>query len=156
MPSGSASRSLRELYIGPGVAQYYLLPQVLVGPANQYAELDLVVRDSVQIPRYGLLHLSIVASTAVHLPADTLLLNLAGGPLAMPATRVLFFEPKGKMTLTRLEVYLTPIQTIAYLKSSSQSVLLGGMAGRRCFEPSKKSATALAVFASRVLGITWP
>lgn len=150
VPVGSTGRAVREVYVGPGVVQYFLLPQILKGPADEYAELDIVVRDSAQLLRYGLLHLSVVAPKAVHFPADTLLLSAPGQPLALPAARVLFSEPKGKKTLTRLEVYLTPAQTRAYLRNANQAVMLGG-ATRRRFEPGKKAAMALTAFAGRVL-----
>ena len=155
-PAGPAGRAVREVYVGPGVVQYFLLPQKLVGPAGQYAELDVVVRDSVQRPLYGLVHLSVVAPAAIRLPADTLLLSGTARPVALPAARVLFTELKGKAVLTRLEVYLTPAQTLAYLRSPNRSVWLSSANGRQRFEPGPKAAAALATLAEQVAGGTRP
>jgi hypothetical protein len=127
-----------------------MLPQQLAGPSGRYAELDVVVRDSAQRPLYGLVHLSVVAPAAVHLPADTLLLGGAAGPVALPAARVLFTEPKGKAVLTRLEAYLTPAQTLAYLRGPDRSVWLGSATGRQRFEPGPKATAALAALAGQV------
>lgn len=156
VPAGPANRAVQKLYVGPGVMQYFLVPQQLtglVGTEEQQAELDIVARDSARTLRYGLLHLSVVAPTAIKFPADTLLLSTAGRPQALPTARVLYTEPKGSATLSRLEVYLTPDQLKAYLKGPTQTVWIGGPANRRHFEPRKKSLLALQAFAASVFGL---
>ncbi|MBO2011361.1 hypothetical protein [Hymenobacter negativus] len=155
VPAGPANRAIRELYVGPGVTQYFLQPQQFMGPNEQQtAEVDIVARDSAQIPRYGLLHLSVVAPAAVKFPIDTLLLSTAGRPVSLLAARVLYAEPKGQGTLSRLEAYLTPAQLREYLNSPMQTLLIGGPTGRRTFLPSKKAQVALRAFAARVVGPT--
>lgn len=156
VPAGPGSRAVQELYVGPGVMQYFLVPQQFTGVTGQEgelkAELDIVARDSARMLRYGLLHLSVVAPAAVALPADTLLLSTAGRPLALLAARVLYTEPNGRVTLSRLEAYLTPAQLRGYLNGPGQTVMLGGPAGRRRFKPGKKALPALQTFARRVGG----
>ncbi|WP_046244613.1 hypothetical protein [Hymenobacter terrenus] len=152
VPAGPSGRAVQEMYVGPSVMQYFLLPQLLIGPTGQYAELDITVRDSAQVPRYGLFHLSVVAPGAVAFPADTLLLGLTGQLVPLPTARVLFTEPKGKSLLTRIEAYLTPAQTLAYLRSPAKTLLLGSSTGRRRFEPDRKAQAALATLAARVGG----
>ena len=58
--SGPISRGIQEFYVGPGITQYFLLPQRLPAMTGHYVEMDLVVRDSVAVPYYALMHISLV------------------------------------------------------------------------------------------------
>ena len=148
-------RDIEEYFVGPGVLQYFLLPQRLNGPGRQYADLDLVVRDSVGQPLWGLLHISLVGPAPLT-PADTVLLGTGAAPLVLPAGKVLFAEPADKQQLTRLEWHLTPAQVRAYLTAPQPVLLLAPAAnsGRLTYQPGKKALKRLTAF--RLLTVATP
>lgn len=154
--SGPPSRGFREFYVGPGITQYFLLPQRLPATTERYAELDLVVRDSVAVPYYALLHVSVVeaagpSTSAAFGPADTLLLSTNGISSPVTKVKVLFSENAGKTRLTRLEALLPPAQVVAYLHSPNHSLLIGRPgSGRMLYQPDKKAAGYLKAFAATV------
>lgn len=142
-------RGIEEYFVGPGILQYFLLPQRLKGPDRRYADLDLVVRDSVGRPLWGLLHVSFVGPVTLT-PADTVLLSTAGTPLALAPGKVMFAEPADKQQLTRVEWRLTPAQVTAYLRAPSPALLVRPVAGpgRIRYVPVRKAAARLQVFRS--------
>ena len=146
-------RDIEEYFVGPGVLQYFLLPQRLEGADHQYADLDLVVRDSSSQPLWGLLHVSVVGPVTLT-PADTVLLGTAGAPLALAPARVLFAEPAGKQQLTRLEWRLTPAQVVAYLRAPVPAMLVRRAASpaRARYVPTKKATVRLLAFRNLTVG----
>ena len=156
VPDPARSRAVREFYVRPGVTQYLLLPQRLAGPDGHYAELDLVVRDSATVPRYALLHTSLVGPASARpftAATDTLLLSTATGPVPVAATRVLYTEAHGKNRLTRLEAVLPVAQLRAYLQGPDYSLLTAQPGQpRRRYQPEKKAAKNLRGFAPAVSG----
>ncbi len=147
-------RDIEEFFVGPGVLQYFLLPQRLQSPSKAYAELDLVVRDSASRPLWGLLHVSFVGSQTLT-AADTVLLQTTGAPLLLPPGRLLFAEPHDKQQLTRLEWRLTPAQVAAYLNAPVPAIWVRPAAGpgRMRYEPTKKALKRFAPFRDLTVGL---
>jgi hypothetical protein len=153
--SGVAStKGIKELYVGPGVTQYFLLPQRLQGPAGRSAELDMVVRDSAGVLRYCLLHISVIEpSGATFGPVDTLLLQTGNRLTAVAPPHILYAERQRAGQLTRLELPLSAAQTMAYLRAPSSYALAIGRpgAGRLVYQPGKRAVKCLNNFSAAAI-----
>jgi len=139
-------RGIEEYFVGPGVMQYFLLPQRFEGPSGQFVDLDIVMRDSLSIPKLCTMHLS-VTGPQPFAATDTVLLATANGMVLLPAPRVLFSEKADKQNVTRLEIAVPPTQLQAYLQGGDKSIVTA-QAGklRTRYAPTKKAVQRLQAF----------
>lgn len=143
----ASMKGIQDFFVGPGVSQYFLMPVALSGQDKRTLAVDLTVRDSATTLQWATLRASVRAERN-YTPADTLYAFDGRGWHALGPLKVLFTEPDGKQTLTRIEApFPTDILPLFY-QNASQGLRLGSVErGKDTFIPNKKALKRLKSFA---------
>lgn len=143
----ASTKGIQDFFVGPGTTQYFLMPVTFKGHEKRTLAVDLTVRDSATTLQWATLRASVRAERN-YTPADTLYAFDGTGWQPLGPLKVLFTEPDGKQTLTRIEAPFPTTLLPLFYQNASQGLRLGSVArGKDTFLPGKKTLKRLKSFA---------
>lgn len=142
----ASTKGIQDFFVGPGVSQYFLMPVSLKGHERRTLAVDLTVRDSATTMQWATLRGSVRAERK-YTPSDTLYAFDGNAWQALGPLKILFTEPDGKQTLTRIEAPFPTALLPLFYQNTTQGLRLGSAArGKDTFIPSKKALKRLKSF----------